>query len=52
MARRGGLLIEARDCGVMHGIHIDSLFIHDVNGSLCKSVAMGPASTSIMEVKK
>lgn len=41
MARRGGLLIEARDCGVMHGIHIDSLFIHDVNGSLCKECGNG-----------
>ncbi len=41
MERRGGLLIEARDCGVMHGIHIDSLFIHDVNGSLCKECGNG-----------
>lgn len=41
MERRGGLLIEARDCGVMHQVHIDSLFIHDVNGSLCKECGNG-----------
>jgi hypothetical protein len=35
--RRYGVLIQAENCGTVHGIHLTDLFIHDVRGSLKKN---------------
>ncbi len=42
-AGRTGVLIEAKDYGEMHDIVLDSLEIHDVNGSLVKEIGGGSA---------
>ncbi|MCC6445750.1 MAG: right-handed parallel beta-helix repeat-containing protein [Armatimonadetes bacterium] len=35
--RRYGALIQAENCGTLHGIHLSRLYIHDVRGSLIKN---------------
>lgn len=40
-ARRSGALVQANDCGVLEGITLNNLYIHDVNGSLVKKQGGG-----------
>lgn len=41
LAGRTGLKIECRDYGTSHSIHINNIFVHDVNGSLVKTEGGG-----------
>lgn len=41
-AIRAGVFVEANNIGIMNGIHLDNLYVHDVNGTLTnKDVSNG-----------